>query len=304
MRSIQDVGLEIFEHKPKKFYIFCGDEYGIKSRYLDMLKDAYNGEYKSYDSLFELIKMLSTKRLIPLPPMLHVIRYDLDFLSKLNNEFQNVVKNLNFKGTIVLIYQDKKDCQKASKYLDEYCVSIDKVSDKFVQKYIHQDFPNLSQRLTKLAVDCSTDYNQARMIAKSLSTLTEEDTKRIVDKQLIELFKDPSASTESMLRQGVAARNFTYCLNVIDRYESLDNVYYTILQTLIDIDKCMDSKYANSDVRKYIKAWTRYDVYTMFDNVYEELKISRSKSVDMYSSIVSLLALLTFKQIPQRRALE
>ena len=37
MRNIQDVGTEILQNTPKKFYIFVGEEYGIKMKYIEIL---------------------------------------------------------------------------------------------------------------------------------------------------------------------------------------------------------------------------------------------------------------------------
>lgn len=89
-------------------------------------------------------------------------------------------------------------------------------------------------------------------------------------------------------------------MKVLDEYDGYDSVYYTILQTLVEIDKCMSSKYAQSDIQKYIRKWTPSDVYNMFDITYSELKKSRSMSVDIKSSIVFLLSLLAFKYIPRK----
>ena len=38
MLTIQDLGTSILNDNPNKFYIFGGNEYGIKERYLSILK--------------------------------------------------------------------------------------------------------------------------------------------------------------------------------------------------------------------------------------------------------------------------
>ena len=68
MGSIQDVGMEIFKRSPKKFYVFCGSEYGIKLKYLENLKDFYDGHYESYDSVQDVLDLMKVKRIIPLVP--------------------------------------------------------------------------------------------------------------------------------------------------------------------------------------------------------------------------------------------
>ena len=41
MLSIQDVGTEILNNNPGKFYIFGGTEYGIKCKYFDIIMTHY-----------------------------------------------------------------------------------------------------------------------------------------------------------------------------------------------------------------------------------------------------------------------
>ena len=39
--TIQEAGTQILNDNPGKFYIFCGEEYGIKFRYIEKLKQHY-----------------------------------------------------------------------------------------------------------------------------------------------------------------------------------------------------------------------------------------------------------------------
>lgn len=298
MRTIQEVGLEILNHNPKSLYILCGSEYGIKRKYIQELISYYKN-YKQYDHVSEVIDLLSTKHLIALPPTVYLVKYDLEFISGLDSSLALRLTRLKFKGTIVLVYQEDKQLSKLSKYLDAYTVSIDEISAKYIHKYIHTDFPQLNSEYIDLVTKCSSNYSQAYMLASCLSVIDDK-----VDTHVLEtLFKDPSVSTESMLRIGIASRNFKYCVDIISRYESLDNVYYTFLQVLLDIEKCQSNSYTQSDVQKYIKMWTRKDIYCMFDNVYDQLKKSRTYTIDISNSVIYLLSLLTFKEIPQKESL-
>ena len=104
MLTIQEVGTEILGNTPKKFYIFGGTEYGIKCKYIDIMKEHY-GKFKECQSVNEIIKLMSTRHFIPLEPTLYIIRYDEEFLSSLSDDTEKQIDKLNIVGTVVCIYE-------------------------------------------------------------------------------------------------------------------------------------------------------------------------------------------------------
>ena len=49
MLTIQELGLQILQHNPLKFYVFGGSEYGIRMRYIEELKNYYGECIESPD---------------------------------------------------------------------------------------------------------------------------------------------------------------------------------------------------------------------------------------------------------------
>lgn len=303
MRSIQDVGMEIFKRSPKKFYVFCGSEYGIKLKYLENLKDFYDGHYESYDSVQDVLDLMKVKRIIPLVPSLYVVRYDDSFISSLSDKSASKIESCNIVGTIVCLYENPKYLSKLDKYLGNYTVSIDMVSPQFVKKYLHTDFAGVADKVVDIAVECGSNYYQSKMICAALKSLDASEILNSDITSIYKLFGHESKSTEAMLKECIASRNFKHCMKVLGEYDNYDTIYYTILQTLIDIDKCMSSKYAQSDIQKYVKKWKPEDVYNMFDITYSELKRSRSMSTDIKMSIIYLMSILVFSPIPRKEQL-
>ena len=84
----------------------------------------------------------------------------------------------------------------------------------------------------------------------------------------------------------------------LEQYSEYDTIYYTILQTLVELEKQKVSKFVSSELGKYAKLWTLEDIYYMFDNTYKCLIRSRSAQIDIKSDIIILLSLLSFKSIP------
>ena len=303
MRNIQDVGMEILSGNPKKFYIFCGPEYGVKLKYIQYLKDHYDGHYESYDSVQEVLDIMKVKRIIPLVPSVYVVRYDESFISSLNDKSASQIESSKIIGTIVCLYDNSKILNKIDKYLGDYSVSIGNVSPDYLKKYLHQDFAGLADKLVDIAIECGSDYYQSKLICAALKSIDASELLKHDKKLIYKLFGHESQSTETMLCQGIASRNFQYCMTVLDEYDGYDTIYYTILQTMIEIDKCMSSKYVQSDIQKFVKNWNPLEVYNMFDITYQELKRSRSMTTDVKSSVIYLLSLIAFRPIPQKEVL-
>lgn len=304
MLTIQELGIQILNHTPQKFYVFGGSEYGIKMRYIEELEKFY-GESENHDSVLDLINLMNTKHIIPLKPKVYVVRYDEVFQSQISEKVATRIKNTKIIGTIVCIYSASKIVSKMDKFLPEFTATIDAVSPQFVFKYLKSDFPDLDDRLINVALKCSVDYGQAKSICNSM-TFDVEHIRKLQDSEIESLFGYQSLSTQTQIRQGVAARDFRYLIDVVSHYDGeLDNILYTILQTMIDLDKLLTSKYGNSDIREYVKFWKASDIYYMFMHSYEELKRLRSNSsYDVNNSLIYLFGLLKFPNIPSLKEMQ
>ena len=299
MISIQDVGIQILEDNPGKFYVFGGCEYGIKEKYISILKEQYGKQIEA-TSVKEVVEMLSKKHLIPLEPAVYVIRYDEVFDSEISDSLASKIHKLKFPGTVVCIYESLKHINKIDKYLPDCVVSIDSVSPQFISKYLHTDFPNLDDRLIEIAVKHADNYNQARNVCRSMSYVDSSFLDSMSEDTIAGFFGCSDMSTETQIRLAVAGRQFSTLIDLLDKYgEDTDRIFYAILQTMIELDKVLDNSRIQSDIKQFARNWTREDIYYMFMNTYLELKKSRSgSSYDIKLSMIYLFGLIKFQRIP------
>ena len=304
MRNIQEVGLEILTNKPANFYVFVGPEYGIKMKYIETLKSFY-GNLIEADSINSVLSAMKVKHIIPMKPSVYVVRYDEEFLSTLTDKTQANIQDCNIIGTVVCIYDQSKHATKLGKYLPDLTVSIDNVNNAYIEKYLHSDFPDLNDRFIKIASNIATDYNQAKNICRCMLNGPLEDMYKLSDDELVKLFGFTSTWTESAVKQGIASRNFNYLLSLLDLFDGdPSSIFYTILSTLIELDKCLDNKGGQSILSKYAKMWTREDIYYMFMNTYDMLKKSRTYSIsNVKDCIIYLFSLLKFSRIPSKEVM-
>ena len=298
MRNIQDVGTEILQNTPKKFYIFVGEEYGIKMKYIEILSKHFGCKVEA-ESVDYVLNIMKTKRILPLQPAVYVVRYDENFIASLNETTKVLIESCNMCGALVCIYDQPKHTSKLDKYLGDYTVSIDAVNPNYISKYLHSDFPGLNDRFINIAIKSSSDYNEAKNICRCMKNAPVNEMYALTDDEISAVFGHSNLLSEDCIKKGVASRNFKYLVSVLDNYEEdLNGVFYTILSTMIELDKCMDNSYVQSDLKQYIKSWTREDIYHMFMNTYDMLIQSRTLAIsDIKDVLIYLISLLKFTRI-------
>lgn len=303
MLTIQDLGLSIMGDTPKNFYILGGAEFGIKERYIDILTSKI-GKRIEYSNMIELLASMEKKQMFPVPPSVYVIRYDKLFLSKLNAELAQRVNKCKINGCVVLIYESDSDINKAEKFFPDNTSIVMHIDSKFIIKYLKADFPGLKDEYCVIAAKVANDYYQAKNICRCLYSLQDKYT--LTEGQIKYLFGMDTTYSDNDIMLAVANKDFASLVYMSEHYDGdIQNILYLMLRTMLELDKCLDNKYASSIVQKASKAWTRYDVYFFFNHVYNALKQLRLGYInDPSLYIVYLAALLRFKQIPNLAVLQ
>lgn len=298
MLTIQQVGTEIMGGNPRHFYVMTGSEYGVKRMYIRYLKDHYNN-YKESDTVESILSTMTTKHFVPLQPAVYVVRYDEEFISTLNDKTSSRIKNVNIIGTIVCLYESSKHCTKVEKYLDDFTVHIDKISNVFIRKYLQRDFPNLPEHCIDAAVESCVDWYEAESMCRCMM-LDDMNHLRQTDKKTLKYsFGKVPELDEKFVKHIIASRDFSRLLYLTDKKAGEeDSVLYSILSTMLDLEKLSSNKYLESELRQYIDRWTLKDVYNMFMQTYHQLEILRSISSDSKNSLLYLITLMQFSEIP------
>lgn len=299
MLSIQQAGMEILGDNPKSLYFFCGVEYGVKNKYIEHLKTYYSN-YVEADEISDIFKSFERKSLLASSDNLYVCRYDLQFIKSLDDKYVNKIQSYRIPGTVVMVYDDDKLFNKLDKLFPDNVIRFDNISLQFVDKYLHQDYPDIPERYIHLiSSQCDSGYGQARVICGQLDNISGS-LGNYSDSEILETFALGKGSTEDQLKIAVAAKSFSTCLNIVESFDGDKNYLINCMcVTMIELDKLMDKKNSDSNLQKYVKHWSRQDVYYLFNHCYNMLIGLRSySSSDVEDSIVWLLSLLRFNNIP------
>lgn len=298
MLTIQEVGTEIMKGTPRSFYVMTGSEYGIKRMYIQYLKDHYKN-YKEADTVESVLTTMSTKHFVPLPPTVYVVRYDEAFLASLNDKTASRIKNTNIIGTIVCLYESDKHSSKVEKYLGDYTVHIESVNSQFIKKYLKKDFPQLEDESIEAAVESCVDWYEAELMCRCMMLDTPEHRRSQTKQQLKIAFGKAQELDEKITRPLIAGKNFNQLLYLIEKKEGEeDSILYSILSTMLELEKISNNKYVESDLRPYVKNWTMKDIYNMFMQTYQQLKYMRSISPDPQNVLLYLITIMQFSEIP------
>ena len=294
--TIQEAGKQILNNQPTKFYVFCGEEYGIKYRYIEQMKQYY-GDSSEAETVNDILGLMRKKRMFPLEPKVYVVRYDEAFLSSLNDKTAAEIEKTNIVGTVVCIYEQNKHRTKCNKFLPDYTVTFDPVNPTFIKQYLESDFPHLPPTCIDTAIKLRWDYMGAYHICESMQ-FAEMYVDDVV--AMTRAFSSTVAAEDNVFRYAFAAKDFSQCLQILDEYTGeLSSLYYVMLMALIELERVLSSK-AKSDLGKYAKAWDINSIYWAFMYVYDELKKSRScLSYNIYDRIIYLLSVFQYQTVPQ-----
>lgn len=298
MISIQQAGIEILGNNPGHLYYFCGEEYGVKQKYIEHLKSLYS-EVVYVDSLGDLFRSFRKKSLVLSKSSLYICRYDTDFIRNLDSMVANNVNVSNINGCVVAVYDDEKSFKKLDKFFSQHVVRFEPVSNKFVFKYVKSDFPELDDRYVDLVVkNCTGGYGQARIVCSQLNVI-KDSLYGLEDAEILATFGIRNTLTENQMMHYAASRNFSGVVKVVDSYEGdLNHLVNGLCHVSIELDKAMDS-HKETEYSKYVKYWTREDVYNFFEQAYTStLQLRSEVGGDVYESLIYLASLLRFTKIP------
>lgn len=303
MLSIQQLGLEILNHTPRKFYVLGGSEYGIKARYIDELTKYY-GQKIECNTVSEIIASSKIKQLIPLCPALYVVRYDEEFGSNISADLAEQIINLNISGTVVCLYETKY-FSKIEKYLPDNSSFIEPINDNMIVKYLKSEFPNCSTHLISIAAKICRNYGHARNICMGMSSCNPSIIDDMSDNEICKLFGYVEDSGNKEMQIAIASRKFANVDKCISAYtETYDSAVYDFLSVAVELDKLFDKKHIESSLSEYANLWKRHDIYNLFMQAYNQLLLIRSFSAEPQNCLTYLAGLLQFNNIPSVEEME
>jgi hypothetical protein len=293
MLSIQEGAKEIYSDNPRSVYFFTGPEYGVKKQYINQLASNYDSQIEERSTFSEIIEALSKKSLIPRPNKVYIVRYDKEFISKLDDR----IVNINIPGTVVGLYEDDADEARLDKKFPNNTLRLNKLTPAVAAKHLTKEFEVLPSTVIESIVSISKDFYSAQIVCQSLSNLPKDIIHSISRSELESLFGYQTEHTTLTFKEAIADRNFKSAVKEIEAFDGdLSLLIYDILSTFLEIIKVLEKPYTESFVKPYMKKWSADSVKLMYDVTYSQLKMLRNFSTySPYISLMYICSLLKFQ---------
>lgn len=301
MITALDFMTDLKDNKIRPMYILCGEEYGIKMEYLDLLKQKFTSVVE-IESARHTISTFTHKSLFNLNTPLYISRYDKEFLSGLNQDYANEIQNLQFKGTVVLIYEDESSRQKCDKYLPKYTLQIPNIAPDKISKHLKKQY-NLPDSVIKYVSQMASNYSEAKSIANNLTRLDQDRLNQLTYDDILFLSGKDHNFEGTNTKVMIAAKDYRHLVQILDQMDDPTQMIHTIMSTMIDLERALTSTY-KGDYAKYLKLWKIEDVYNMFMLSYDMLVKTRQYYNNTYDAALVLLEVMCWSRIPSLEALE
>lgn len=219
MKMLENLKKDILNNKIESFYVFYGEDYGIRKHYIDKLK-TYFDRVTVVDSCEDISNSIVAKSLFKLKE-LYIVYNDEEFAKLSKMKIQTFINRLKDK-TLILIYEEPLDSSVLFKEFSSYITYFPVVQDNIALEFVDSEMKLMEESKKDIIFDCKNNYNNILMEAdkvknyaeaKSLSEQNSYESLRLKQQTLDEM--EPFRS--DIMMNDILSGNFNnigYWLNI------------------------------------------------------------------------------------------
>lgn len=159
--NLMELKKSLSEDKVQNLYVFYGIEYAVLEVYITKIKNKFNGAYRSYESVEDLMKQLTSNSFFcGVENSLFIVREDKDFLSN-DTMWDSLIQKLTAKNcTLILKYTTLDKRGKFYKAYEDYVTEFTRMSAQVVISHIIKTLNIDKADADTLATLCMDDYGR------------------------------------------------------------------------------------------------------------------------------------------------
>lgn len=168
MKRLEDLKTDLLADKVEKFYIFYGEDVGIRKHYIDRIS-TYFDDKLILDNWEVVRSTVSTKSLFKLKQLILVFN-DEDFAKQPESEVTKLLMKLNGEFTCIFIY-DTDNFEKTAlfKNFEQYVTNFQSVQDNIAKEFIESELDGLNNTSEEdMAFNCSNLYSNILLEADKI----------------------------------------------------------------------------------------------------------------------------------------
>jgi hypothetical protein len=156
MKKLEDLKDELIQDKLCKFYVFYGEDYGIRKHYVEKIK-SYFTSVKTVDS-YEAVSVASKSKSLFKEENLYIIYGDEVFADLKEDVIAGFIKNL-VDHTCIMIYEEPLTNTTLFKQFQNYITYFPVVELKVAEEFVDSELQLAKKASNDLAFNCGCNYN-------------------------------------------------------------------------------------------------------------------------------------------------
>lgn len=168
MKKLEDLKTDLLNDKVEKFYVFFGEDVGIRKHYIDKISTYFQQKITA-DDWYAVRPIVTAKSLFTIKQLILVYN-DADFATQKYEEVKKFIDKLNGDFTCIFVY-DMIDFDKTPlfKNFEEYITEFQAVQTNIAKEFIESELDSLSDTdKEEMAFNCSNLYSNILLEADKI----------------------------------------------------------------------------------------------------------------------------------------
>jgi DNA polymerase III delta subunit len=171
MKNLKDLKEDILANKINKFYVFYGEDFGLRKHYIDYLSKKYSKKTIVNNAL-NLSNSFGGGNLFK-TTTLYVVPGDLDFARLKKDKIEEFITKIDKNDCVILDYEDDITNTSLYKNFDENVTYFPEVSDNIAQQFVQSELKLDIASKEELAKNCHNNYNKILLEADKIRSFAQ-----------------------------------------------------------------------------------------------------------------------------------
>lgn len=239
MKKLQDLKQEILDGQINNFYVFYGEDYGIRKHYINKLSTFFK-QTIVVDSCEDVVNMTVSKNLFHIKKLV-IIYGDMTFPKNSHRAIETFIKRL-VDYCVILVYETALPNTTLFKDFSDYITYFPVVENNIAVEFVDGELNLLQSNKEQLAKNCSNNYNNILLESDKIKNyaqvkeMTEENAYEELEikNQLLEEYDDFNVSLFMCDILTGVTENIPYWVTVV-KTKCIDKFYYSLTYMFYDL---------------------------------------------------------------------
>lgn len=158
MKKLETLKKDLVNGKLEKFYVFYGDDYGIRKHYIDKIKTFFKSKVLYAENCKSVQFGSKTKSLFDTGKQLVIVYNDEDFAYESEKYITKFIDGL-VNHVCIVIYENALENSTLFKSFDQYITNFPLVQRNIAKEFVDSELKLLQEDAELLAKNCANNYN-------------------------------------------------------------------------------------------------------------------------------------------------